>query len=69
MELLMENKGKVMDNYLFNLKFIVPKIGSKPHHKKQFTKKLLSNLECPISKKILTTTVTIYILYPFDARW
>ena len=25
MELLMENKGKVMDNYSFNLKFTVPK--------------------------------------------
>ena len=29
MELLMENKGKVMDNYLFNLKFIVSKTGLK----------------------------------------
>ena len=27
MELLMENKGKIMDNYLFNLRFTVSKTG------------------------------------------
>ena len=27
MELLMENKGKIMNNYLFNLKFTVSKTG------------------------------------------
>ena len=29
MEFLMENKGKVMDNYLFNLKFTISKTGLK----------------------------------------
>ena len=29
MELLMENKEKVMDDYLFNLKFTVPNTGLK----------------------------------------
>ena len=29
MELLMEKKGKIMDNYLFNLKFTVSKTGLK----------------------------------------
>ena len=111
MELLMENKGKVMDNYLSNLKFTLPKTGLKmlchaalictiyciscrydlhcdmsgdwngevswfvpplslsqscqPDHKKQFIKKLLSNLEYVISKtkdKFLTTTVIIFYI-------
>ena len=32
MELLIENKGKVMDNYLFNLKFTVSKTALKICH-------------------------------------
>ena len=115
MELLMENKAKVMDNYLCNLKLTVSKTrlkmlchvalictiycmtdmiyavvckeinvvrfrGSfylclflnyvKQTTKSNLEKKLLSNSEAgfPRKCKIHTTSVTIYLLYPFDAR-
>ena len=107
MKLPMDNKGKVVDNYLFNLKLIVksriktvmsccidlhyllyyrydlhcgmsgdwsgevslfvPLLSfsqlSQPDNKKQFIKKLISNLEYRIFKmknKFLTTTVIIF---------
>ena len=51
MELLTENKGKVMDNYLFNLKFTVSKTGLKMlcHVALIYTIYCITNMTCGMS--------------------